>query len=117
MTTPNDAAGRRPLLPLVEGGHDHRATTGESCCAPTSGRAEAARAAAFPAGERSTRGQVRIPEATFWMGDSHGDGYAADGERPVHAVRVSPYLIDTKAETNAQFATFVPSQSSVDAVA
>ena len=36
----------------------------------------------IPPGERSTRGQVRIPEGTFWMGDSHGDGYAADGELP-----------------------------------
>jgi len=108
VTTPNDAGERRPLLPLVEGGHDHRATThGGSCCAPTSGRSEATQEATVPAGERSTRGQVRIPGATFWMGDSHGDGYAADGEGPVHAVRVSPYLIDTKAVTNAQFATFV----------
>ena len=41
------------------------------------------------------------------MGDSHGDGYAADGELPVHRVALSPYLIDTKAVTNAQFATFV----------
>ena len=108
VTTPNDAGERRPLLPLVEGGHDHRATThGGSCCAPTSGRSEATQEATVPAGERSTRGQVRIPGATFWMGDSNGDGYAADGEGPVHAVRVSPYLIDTKAVTNAQFATFV----------
>ena len=79
-----------------------------SCCAPTAGRTDPG--AASPevrSGERSTRGQVRIPGSTFWMGDSHGDGYVADGEGPVHAVRVSPYLIDTKAVTNAQFATFV----------
>jgi formylglycine-generating enzyme required for sulfatase activity len=41
------------------------------------------------------------------MGDSHGDGYAADGERPSHRVRLSTYLIDTKIVTNSQFASFV----------
>lgn len=79
-----------------------------SCCAPTAERtAESSGTPAFPRGERSTRGQVRIPAGTFWMGDSHGDGYAADGERPVHEVRLSAHLIDAKAVTNAQFAAFV----------
>src|SRR3954471_18646724 len=83
-----------------------------SCCAPTSaatapGGAVQEVAPPVPRGDRSTRGQVRIPEGTFWMGDSHGDGYAADGELPVHQVRLSPYFIDTKAVTNAQFAAFV----------
>ncbi|MCP3424044.1 formylglycine-generating enzyme family protein [Nocardioides pinisoli] len=81
---------------------------GTSCCAPTAGRsAPAATAPAHSSGKRSTRGQVRIPAGTFWMGDSHGDGDPADGERPVHAVRLSSYLIDTKAVTNRQFAAFV----------
>lgn len=81
---------------------------GTSCCAPTAGRsAPAATAPAPSSGKRSTRGQVRIPAETFWMGDSHGDGDPADGERPVHAVHLSSYLIDTKAVTNAQFAAFV----------
>src|SRR6478735_12269176 len=83
-----------------------------SCCAPTSAATEPRSAAQeavtpVPRGDRSTRGQVRIPAGTFWMGDSHGDGYASDGERPVHQVRLSGYLIDAKAVTNAQFAAFV----------
>ena len=41
------------------------------------------------------------------MGDAFGEGYAADGEGPAHAVRVSPYLIDDTAVTNQAFATFV----------
>lgn len=43
------------------------------------------------------------------MGDSHDEGYAADGEVPVHRVRLSPYLIDAKAVTTAQFAAFIKS--------
>jgi formylglycine-generating enzyme required for sulfatase activity len=50
---------------------------------------------------------VAIPGRTFWMGDSHGDGSAADGERPVHRVALSPYLIDATAVTTAQYAAFV----------
>ncbi|MFC8124867.1 formylglycine-generating enzyme family protein [Streptomyces sp. NPDC057302] len=56
---------------------------------------------------RSTRGQVRLDGDEFAMGDSFGEGYPADGERPVHLVRLSPYLIDATAVTNAAFATFV----------
>lgn len=41
------------------------------------------------------------------MGDAFDEGYAADGEGPVHRVRLSPYLIDETSVTNAQFATFV----------
>lgn len=79
-----------------------------SCCSPSTSRATGPGVRpTVPAGPRSTRGQARIPGGTFWMGDSHGDGYAADGERPVHQVRLPSYLIDTKVVTNAQFATFV----------
>jgi formylglycine-generating enzyme required for sulfatase activity len=107
--------GGRSLLPLLEPGSDARRISGEhvgSCCAPPAATSPDARAATevvppIPRGERSTRGQVRIPEGTFWMGDSHGDGYPEDGELPVHRVRLSPYFIDTKAVTNAQFASFV----------
>jgi formylglycine-generating enzyme len=92
----------RPLLPLVEHGHIG------SCCAPTGATRTGTRSEPqVPRGERSLRGQVWIPGGTFWMGDSHGDGYAADGETPVHRVALSPYFIDTKAVTNAQFASFV----------
>src|SRR5436190_1474861 len=113
MTT-HSAVGR-PLLPLLEPGSDAQRLNDEhvgSCCAPPAATTANAPAAAeamppIPRGLRSTRGQVRIPEGTFWMGDSHGNGYPEDGEQPVHRVRLSPYFIDTKAVTNAQFASFV----------
>ncbi|MFC7493547.1 MULTISPECIES: formylglycine-generating enzyme family protein [unclassified Nocardioides] len=108
MTTPSGLG--RPLLPIVEPGHDappHDGGLVGSCCAPTAARADMEAVPPVPLGERSTRGQVRVPGGLFWMGDSHGDGYAADGEQPAHRVRLAPYLIDTKAVTNAQFASFV----------
>ena len=40
------------------------------------------------------------------MGDAFGEGYAADGETPVHQVRLTPYWIDATAVTNAAFAAF-----------
>ena len=73
-------------------------TNAGSCCAPVA--APTVRSAAdgrpVPRGRRSTRGQARISGGTFWMGDSHGDGDPADGEGPVHRVRLSPYFIDTE---------------------
>jgi formylglycine-generating enzyme required for sulfatase activity len=41
------------------------------------------------------------------MGDPFDEGYAADGETPVHEVRLSAFRMDATAVTNAQFATFV----------
>ena len=41
------------------------------------------------------------------MGDAFGEGYPADGETPVHDVRLHPFSMDATAVTNAQFATFV----------
>jgi len=41
------------------------------------------------------------------MGDAHDEGYAADGETPVHEVELSSYWMDATAVTNAQFARFV----------
>ncbi len=111
--TPQDDPGLLSLTTTVDAApeHDRGAPT---CCAPagsaTTGRDDRL-GRAVPAGvrpgPRSTRGQVRVPGGTFWMGDSHGDGDPADGEQPVHAVRLSPYLIDAKCVTNAQFAAFV----------
>jgi formylglycine-generating enzyme required for sulfatase activity len=41
------------------------------------------------------------------MGDPFGEGYPADGETPVHEVRLAAFRMDTTAVTNAQFAAFV----------
>ncbi len=59
------------------------------------------------AAKRSTRGQVRLPGGTFAMGDAFDEGYAADGEGPVHDVRLDPFLVDTVTVTNTAFAAFV----------
>lgn len=41
------------------------------------------------------------------MGDAFDEGYAADGETPVHDVHLDAFGMDATAVTNAQFATFV----------
>ncbi len=41
------------------------------------------------------------------MGDAFDEGYASDGETPVHAVRLDAFRMDATTVTNAQFATFV----------
>ncbi|NHC44374.1 formylglycine-generating enzyme family protein [Motilibacter aurantiacus] len=50
---------------------------------------------------------ARIAGGEFLMGGDDPDQFPADGEGPVRAVRLSAYLIDTTAVTNAQYATFV----------
>ncbi|GAB3726360.1 formylglycine-generating enzyme family protein [Nocardiopsis nanhaiensis] len=50
---------------------------------------------------------VRIPAGTFSMGDHWGAGYPADGETPVHDVRLESFLMGATTVTNAQFETFV----------
>ncbi len=53
--------------------------------------------------------EALIPAGTFEMGDAFGDGYPADGETPVHPVRISAFALDTTAVTNRQFAAFCAS--------
>ena len=49
---------------------------------------------------------VRLEGGPFLMGSADPDGYAADGEGPVHRVALRPFLIDVHAVTNADFAAF-----------
>ena len=76
-----------------------------ACCAPSAEtrapRADVARSSRRP------RGQVPVPAGTFEMGDAFDEGYASDGETPVHAVRLDAFRMDATTVTNAQFATFV----------
>ena len=58
------------------------------------------------------RGPARIKYASiaggcFAMGDPFGEGYASDGEQPVHEVTLDPFAIAITPVTNAQFAAFV----------
>jgi formylglycine-generating enzyme required for sulfatase activity len=51
--------------------------------------------------------QVTVPTGTFVMGDATGDGFAADGELPLHEVSISAFDIDAVAVSNNDFADFV----------
>lgn len=48
-----------------------------------------------------------IPGGRAALGDHFGDGYAGDGEGPVHEVQVSAFRLGTTTVTNAAFAAFV----------
>jgi formylglycine-generating enzyme len=97
--------------------HDSTRREGEPpdgrCCTP-SGWAMSTPPAADTVGTTVSRApsgrhlveQAAIPGGLFSMGDAHGDGVRPDGERPVHAARVSPFTIDTVTVTNADFGLF-----------
>jgi len=51
--------------------------------------------------------QVNVPAQTFQMGDAQGAGMPADGELPVHPVRVAEFSMDATSVTNSDFARFV----------
>ncbi len=89
-----------------------------SCCHPVqrpySETGSSATSAAVPglpqAGiDPATRqvAEVALPAGSFAMGDAFGEGYAKDGEGPVHAVALSGFSIDATTVTNAEFARFV----------
>ncbi|WP_292651035.1 formylglycine-generating enzyme family protein [Nocardioides sp.] len=50
---------------------------------------------------------VEVPSGAFLMGDHSGDRNLADGETPVHEVRLDAFSIDATAVTNEAFAAFV----------
>nr|WP_231336288.1 formylglycine-generating enzyme family protein [Actinomadura graeca] len=50
---------------------------------------------------------ARLPGGPFLMGTEDEEGYRADGEGPVRAIRLRPFRIETTTVTNAQFAAFV----------
>lgn len=83
----------------------------ESCCAP--GRAGAVEAAGDDAvafrriNQGATDGMRLIAGGEFLMGNERDYGFAADGEGPVHAVRLEPFWIDATTVTNEQFNGFV----------
>ncbi|WP_336857093.1 formylglycine-generating enzyme family protein [Sinomonas albida] len=51
--------------------------------------------------------EVAVPGGVFAMGDAFGEGYASDGELPVHEVAVDGFSIDATQVTNQMFARFV----------
>ena len=50
---------------------------------------------------------VALAGGDFLMGTDAPDGYPADGEGPIHQVRVSPFRIARHAVSNERFAAFV----------
>lgn len=84
------------------------------CCAPV-GRIPSRGGAgtSLPLRDVRVRGvrhrveQVLVPGQTFNLGDARGDGRWADGETPVHPVRLDAFHIDATSVTNEDFARFV----------
>jgi sulfatase modifying factor 1 len=62
-----------------------------------------------PVHSSSTHGieQVEVPAGRFLMGDHFGEGYPADGETPVHAVRLDGFSMDATTVTVDDFRRFV----------
>ncbi len=84
---------------------------GTSCCTPGRDPAAPEVAAARPGFQRITTGAADgmrpIPGGEFLMGSADADGWPADGEGPVRAVTLQPFLIDACGVTNEQFNGFV----------
>jgi len=62
---------------------------------------------AVPGRALDISGMASIPGGFFLMGSDSPDTFIDDAEGPVREVHLPPYLIDTAAVTNAQFAAFV----------
>jgi sulfatase modifying factor 1 len=77
-----------------------------SCCTPSSGHRATTVPAPVPGTGTHRIEQIRVPSQTFAMGDAQGDGASADGEQPVHSVRVPAYSIDATPVTVADFRAF-----------
>jgi formylglycine-generating enzyme len=85
---------------------------GDSCCTPARGTPPDKPAATVEAGlsrirQGSADGMRPIPGGEFLMGANDADGWLADGEGPVRAITLQPFLIDACGVTNEQFNAFV----------
>ncbi|SDT22287.1 Formylglycine-generating enzyme, required for sulfatase activity, contains SUMF1/FGE domain [Pseudarthrobacter equi] len=84
--------------------------TAKTCCTPSRTMTTVRSKTNLPvSSERQLRphDEVRLPGGNFQMGDHFGEGYASDGEEPVHTVTLPSFTIDVTAVTNRQFAGFV----------
>ncbi|MFE7401978.1 formylglycine-generating enzyme family protein [Streptomyces sp. NPDC057557] len=88
---------------------EHTPTRVAPCCSPSGGRSRAPLPPPGPAprGVASTEGMVLLPGGEFLMGAEDAEGFPADGEGPVRAVRLKPFRIDAHAVTTERFARFV----------
>jgi formylglycine-generating enzyme required for sulfatase activity len=106
VTEVSDVDGDRPArLPHREGG-----AGSPGCCAPARPAAPAAGASRTAT---SSVGTARMPAAValdggwFQMGCEDPGAYADDGEGPLRAVRVDPFLIGSRCVSNRDFSAFV----------
>ncbi|MFI9560407.1 formylglycine-generating enzyme family protein [Nonomuraea endophytica] len=76
------------------------------CCAPVAGQTRQPRAVPARSPVPIEHDDVALPGGTFLMGDAFGEGYPADGETPVHPVRLAPFPMDATAVTVAMFEAF-----------
>jgi formylglycine-generating enzyme len=98
-------------------GPEHGATAAASCCSPQRTTSPLlrdntlaipfGRAPSRPGGSGHSLEQAMAPGGTFLMGDSAGDGNAADGEAFLHEIEVNPFAVDATAVTNRDFDKFV----------
>lgn len=81
-----------------------------SCCTPSreaGGESPPAPLSQEVRAPKGGRDEVALAGGTFLMGDSFGEGYAADGEAPVHPVDLGPFRMDATCVSAAEFARFV----------
>jgi formylglycine-generating enzyme len=83
---------------------------GHACCSPSAPAGRAVETRPVPSRGATTIGDdvgmVLIPAGAFAMGNPRTDGYPADGEGPVHRVRLGAVWIDRTTVTNRAFAAF-----------
>ncbi|NNN30665.1 formylglycine-generating enzyme family protein [Streptomyces sp. S3(2020)] len=87
----------------------HESPPPARCCMPSGGGPSEEPRVVPPsrAPRGPVAGMVALPGGEFLMGAQDAEGFPADGEGPVRAVRVEPFLIDACAVTNEQYAEFV----------
>ncbi|MFF8717492.1 formylglycine-generating enzyme family protein [Streptomyces sp. NPDC015184] len=80
------------------------------CCTPSTGRLPVSLLPVpgpAPRHEASTEGMVLLLGGEFLMGADDAEGFPADGEGSVRAVRLKPFHIDAHAVTTERFGRFV----------
>lgn len=84
-----------------------------ACCAPQPPDQDRAAAEPLPfeiprrRPRDIAKGMASVGGGTYRIGGDDDNTFPADGEGPVRAVTLAPFLIDTRAVSNRQFATFV----------
>jgi formylglycine-generating enzyme len=83
-----------------------------TCCAPSSSRphdgavASQIRPASGELAGKMIAGMIALPDGTFLMGTEDPEGFAQNGEVPIHSVTLDPFLIDIHPVTNELFEQF-----------